>query len=235
MKMKLLEFISSLAFVLLILCIPVLIVSTTVHIYSHSTDLYRAGFDKYHISQRTGISNIQLGDVAKQMVDYFSGMSTTPQLTVTKHGAPSPLYNEKELIHLGDVRNIVQLFTILQVASILLFIGLAVYLYFRSGLRRVLTGIQIGSIVTAALTGILIVWALIDFNGLFLLFHYISFTNDLWILDPSKDYLIMMFPEGFFNDAAILIVSTIIGEAAIIWLAAFLIKRVTALNAGVTR
>ena len=33
MKMKLLEFISSLAFVLLILCIPVLIVSTNVHIY----------------------------------------------------------------------------------------------------------------------------------------------------------------------------------------------------------
>jgi integral membrane protein (TIGR01906 family) len=72
---------------------------------------------------------------------------------------------------------------------------------------------------------VLIIWALIDFDGLFLLFHYISFSNNLWILDPSKDYLIMMFPEGFFNDAAILIVSTIIGVAVIIWIAAFLVNK----------
>ena len=235
MKIKLLGLLTSLAFVLLVLCIPVLIVSTTVRVYSHSADLYRAGFDKYHINQRTGISNLQLGEVARQMVDYFSGKSQTPQLTVTKKGGPSPLYNGKELVHLEDVRSIVQIFTNLQVASILLFVGLAVYIFFKSGLRRMLSGIQIGSVITAVLTGILIVWALIDFDGLFLLFHYISFSNDLWILDPSKDYLIMMFPEGFFNDAAILIVSTIIGEAAVIWLAAFLIKRASVPKAGVTR
>jgi integral membrane protein (TIGR01906 family) len=233
MKIKLSGFLSSLAFVLLVLCIPVLIISTTVRVYSHSADLYKAGFNKYHISQRTGISNVQLGEVAKQMVEYFGGKSSTPQLMVTKHGEQSPLYNEKELVHLEDVRYIVQIFTILQVASILLFLVLAVCIYFSSGLPRILTGIQIGSVVTAVLTGILIIWALIDFNSLFLLFHYISFTNDLWILDPSKDYLIMMFPEGFFNDAAMLIVSTIIGEAAIIWLAAFFIKRASVRKAGV--
>ena len=210
MKTKLLGFLTSLAFVLLVLCIPLLIVSTTVRVYSHSADLYKAGFDKYHISQRTGISNNQLGEVARQMVDYFSGKSPTPQLMVTKHGEQLPLYNEKELVHMVDVRSIVQIFSALQVVSILLFIGLAIFIYIRSGLWRVLSGIQIGSIVNAVLTGILIIWALIDFNSLFLLFHYISFSNDLWILDPSKDYLIMMFPEGFFNDAAILIVTTII-------------------------
>jgi integral membrane protein (TIGR01906 family) len=210
-----------------------LIISTTVRVYSHSADLYKAGFDKYHISQRTGIGNLQLGEVAKQMVEYFGGKSSTPQLMVTKHGEPSPLYNEKELVHLEDVRDIVQIFTVLQVASILLFLVLVVCIYLSGGLLRILTGIQIGSIVTAVLTGILIIWALIDFNSLFLLFHYISFTNDLWILDPSKDYLIMMFPEGFFNDAAMLIVSTIIGEAAIIWLAAFFIKRASVRKADV--
>jgi integral membrane protein (TIGR01906 family) len=235
MKMKLLRFITSLAFVLLVLCIPILIISITVRVYSHSADLYKAGFDKYNISQRTGISNVQLGEVAKQMVEYFGGKSSTPQLMVTKHGEQSPLYNEKELVHLEDVRYIVQIFTALQVASILLFMVLAVYIYFRSGLRRMLGGIQIGSVITAILTGILIVWSLIDFNSLFLLFHYISFSNDLWILDPSKDYLIMMFTEGFFNDAALLIVSTIIGEAAIVWLAAFLIKRASGPEAGLNR
>jgi integral membrane protein (TIGR01906 family) len=227
MKSKLLKLIALLAFIILVVAIPILIVATTVQVYSHAEALYTAGFEKYNISQRTSISDIQLHQVAKQMVDYFSGKSQTPQLTVNKHGEPLPLYNEKELIHMEDVRNIVQLFTILQIASILIFIGMAILIYLMNGLEKLLRGIQIGAIVTGALTGILIIWALIDFNSLFLLFHYISFTNNLWVLDPSKDYLIMMFPEGFFNDAAILIVSSILIEAAIIWVAAYLIKMVS--------
>jgi integral membrane protein (TIGR01906 family) len=225
MKTGFMAFAGALALVLMVVAIPLLIVSTTVQIYAHSAGLYKAGFEKYHISERTGISNSQLGDVAKQMVDYFSGTTQTPQLTVTRNGGQYLLYNDKELIHLKDVRDIVQLFTILMIVSLPLFIGLGLFLYFKSGLPRLLKGIKIGAIVMFVLTMVLIVWALIDFDGLFLLFHYISFSNNLWILDPSKDYLIMMFPEGFFNDAAILIVSTIIGVAVIIWIAAFLVNK----------
>ena len=221
------QFISLLAFIILVVAIPLLIVSTTVQVYSHSVALYTAGFEKYNISVKTGISDVQLRQVAMQMVDYFSGKSPTCQLTVNKNGEPLSLYNEKELIHMEDVRNIVQLFTILQIASIVIFVGVAILIYLKNGLAPLLKGIQIGAIVTAALTGVLIIWALIDFNSLFLIFHYISFTNNLWVLDPAKDYLIMMFPEGFFNDAAILIVFSILIEAAIIWLAAYLIKMVS--------
>jgi integral membrane protein (TIGR01906 family) len=232
MKTGFMSFAGALAFVLIVVAIPLLIVSTTVQIYSHSADLYNAGFGKYHISERTGISSSQLRDVAKQMADYFGGISQTPQLTVTRNGGQFPLYNEKELIHLKDVRDIVQLFTTLMIVALLLFIGLGAFLYFRNGLNRLLKGIQIGSVVAFVLTAALIIWALIDFDGLFLLFHYISFSNNLWILDPSKDYLIMMFPEGFFNDAAILIVSTIIGEAVIIWIATFFMNRKLARKAA---
>ena len=30
-------------------------------------------------------------------------------------------------------------------------------------------------------------------------------NNDLWILNPNKDYLLMMYPEDFFRDVAVLI------------------------------
>jgi integral membrane protein (TIGR01906 family) len=43
--------------------------------------------------------------------------------------------------------------------------------------------------------------AMIDFDEFFLQFHLISFANDLWLLDPTKDYLIMLFPQGFWFDA----------------------------------
>ncbi len=45
----------------------------------------------------------------------------------------------------------------------------------------------------------------INFDALFLRFHFLAFTNDLWQLDPTRDYLIMLFPEGFWFDAGILL------------------------------
>ena len=35
----------------------------------------------------------------------------------------------------------------------------------------------------------------IDFTELWTRFHQVAFRNDLWQLDPSRDYLIMLFPE----------------------------------------
>ena len=49
---------------------------------------------------------------------------------------------------------------------------------------------------------------LLFFQELFIIFHEIAFNNDLWILNPNKDYLLMMYPEDFFRDVAILILVT---------------------------
>lgn len=231
MKTGLLNSINCLSFLLLVLVVPLLIITMTVTGYIHSPGLYEAGFRKYHITEATGIDEAQLGNVAHKMVDYFSGRSSTPQMEVISHGLKRELYNEKELIHLEDVRSIIRIFSLLQFVSIAAFIFLVLLVYIRSGTRRALTGIQMGAIVGITCTGILAAWALIDFNSLFLLFHYISFSNDLWILDPHTDYLIMMFPEGFFNDSATMIVGSILAEAVIIWLAAFLINRAIAKHA----
>ena len=225
MKIKLPAFVSSLTLILLAISIPVLIISATATVYSHSAELYKSGFKKYQISDRTGISNTQLSQVAQKMVDYFSGKSDTPQLTVTRNGSQFQLYSQKELVHLEDVRSIIRLFSTLQIAALLAFVLLAAVVYLDRGAGSLLRSIQSGAAAAFIFIGVLVIWALLDFNSLFLLFHYISFSNDLWILDPTRDYLIMMFPEGFFNDSAILIVLTILAEAVIIWCLALIIRR----------
>lgn len=40
-----------------------------------------------------------------------------------------------------------------------------------------------------------------DFTAWWTRFHLLTFVNDLWLLDPEKDWLIRMFPEQFFYDA----------------------------------
>ena len=42
-----------------------------------------------------------------------------------------------------------------------------------------------------------------SFDRYFVVFHHLFFDNDLWILDPTKDNLINLLPEGFFSDTAL--------------------------------
>lgn len=209
----------------LFISIPVLIISGTVNIYAHCPGLYRYGFNKYEISAATGISDMQLENVAQNMVDYFSGKLASPQMAVEAWGQPRMLYNQKELTHLEDVRYIVSVFMILQTAALLAFLASGAAVFAMLGIRRLLRGILAGAIATVALMALLVGWSLIDFNSLFYLFHIVSFSNELWLLDPSKDYLIRMFTEGFFYDAAIMVTATIMVEAVILGIAVLVIEK----------
>ena len=59
-----------------------------------------------------------------------------------------------------------------------------------------------------------------DFSDLFLQFHLLSFSNDLWILDPRTDYMIRMFPLGFWYDAVVQLVTLSAASAAALVLVA---------------
>ena len=54
-----------------------------------------------------------------------------------------------------------------------------------------------GAIATIGFVGVIGITALLGFEDLFRLFHQISFRNDFWILNPSTDFLLMMFPQMF--------------------------------------
>jgi len=209
----------------LFISIPVLIISGTVNIYAHSPGLYKYGFNKYDISAATGISLSQLDEVAQNMVGYFNGKLPSPQMTVEAWGKSRLLYNQKELIHLEDVRYIISVFKILQSVAILAFLAAGAVGFALMGMRRLLRGILAGCIAALAFMALLAVWSLIDFNSLFYLFHILSFSNDLWLLDPSKDYLIRMFTESFFYDAAIMVTVTIIAEAVVLGTAALVFEK----------
>ena len=71
----------------------------------------------------------------------------------------------------------------------------------------------------------LALWALFGFERFFLIFHLVSFSNEYWMLDPARDYLIRLFPGGFFYDAALFGFGAIMLEALLIGGIAFGILR----------
>ena len=71
----------------------------------------------------------------------------------------------------------------------------------------------------------LLVWALIDFDGLFTAFHRLAFTNDGWLLDPRTDLLIRLMPTDFFTALGARLLLWMIAAAAAAGIAAWILRK----------
>ncbi len=191
---------------LLVCCVPLLFITGTIRWQINELRLYEYGFNKYEVSQDTGIGNPELKKVARHLIDYFNSKTDTAQIIVARGDKEFGLFNERELIHLRDVRGLVQKVYIVQTITLSL-IAILVFILkfvFRTKWPVFVRAVSWGSVLTLCITVSLALWALLDFERLFLLFHLVSFPNEYWILDPATDYLIRLFPGGFFYDAALL-------------------------------
>ena len=109
-------------------------------------------------------------------------------------------FNSREKMHLLDVKELIKqalfIFNIIGIIILLLISYLIVKKRFNE-----LGNVAFSSGVTTLTLLILFIGAIAyDFDKLFLGFHFLSFNNDLWMLNPDTDNLIAMFPEGFFYD-----------------------------------
>ncbi len=181
--------------------------------------LYEYGFDKYDITDVTGLERSELIKGAEGLISYFNGEEDSPQVQVTKGGKEIDLFKQREIAHLRDVKVLIEIFRLVLWITLGYIVIYAIAGFalrkraFWPSLSRVVLS---GSAFTLALFAFVGIWALVDFQGLFLKFHLTSFQNDLWILDPSRHYLIMMFPEGFFCDAALFLVGGTVMEAVVL-------------------
>jgi integral membrane protein (TIGR01906 family) len=213
---------------LFVFCLPVVLITSTLCCEVNKLRLYEYGFDKYEISDATGVDKVELTKVAQHLIDYFNLRADEAQITVIKGGQEFDLFNERELVHLKDVRDLIQLDYLVKGGSLLLMITcvLLLFLICRVGWRIIVKGLLWGSIVTLCLVVGLAFWALFGFERFFLLFHVVSFSNEYWMLNPATDYLIKLFPEGFFYDAAMFGFGTVMLEALLLAGVAFVILKV---------
>jgi integral membrane protein (TIGR01906 family) len=196
----------NIARVLFILSLPLLFLSAGIAIPVNSQWFYEYGFRTYDVGQTTGLSDTELHKAAGGLIDYFNNGQEFIDVTVTKDGQSFTLFNEKEVLHLKDVKGLIRLdYGILAGTGAYVFLfALASLVWLKGDYKRRLASAGLGgSGLTLAMIAVIGIVAAIDFSQFFIWFHLISFANDFWLLDPSKDYLIMLFPEGFWGDAVI--------------------------------
>ncbi len=205
---------------LFVALIPLLLITSSVRFVINLPALYSYGFDKYGIAEYTRIERDDLISAGAQIRDYFNNDEENLIIRTFVGGVlVESLYNEREIHHMRDVKVLVRGVYLVQM---LVGLYIAGYIAVGFGLRRssfwqtLGRNASLGGKLTLALVVIVALLALIGFDRLFLLFHLISFSNDFWILDPRRDYLIAMFPQGFFFDATMLIASCTIASAAVL-------------------
>jgi len=204
---------------LFILCLPALLLTASIGFAVNSQWLYEYGFDKYNVGQATGLADSELENAASGLIDYFNSNKDSIEITVIKDGQSFTLFNQKEVAHLKDVKGLIWLdYWVLLGTGVYVLVYAVVSLCWltRECRRRLATAVINGSGLTIGLILLLGLLALLDFDRFFLQFHLISFANDLWQLDPTKDYLIMLFPQGFWYDATLFCAVLTVAMAAIL-------------------
>ena len=83
-----------------VICIPVAIVSATVLTAFNTDSVYTRGFEKYSISQKTGISNSELIQVDNDLQQYFNNNKELLDTKAVIYGQNKDLFNKREIHHM---------------------------------------------------------------------------------------------------------------------------------------
>ena len=196
-----------------------MLITTNVRWAANEVRLYHYSFAKYDAEAATGIPRSQLDAAADRLVRYFNNDEETIRILVQQDSRRVPLFNERETSHLTDVKNLLRTVFRVQEASLafaLVFV-VAVFIWAADAPLRALARILLrASLLTLGLLALFAVLALVGFDDLFLRFHLVAFTNDLWKLDPDTDHLIQMFPHDFWFDATMLMAGLTALEAMLL-------------------
>jgi len=129
-----------------------------------------------------------------------------------------PLYNQRELSHMVDVKNLVQAAYRAWWVMLAVLVGLGVWAWRGGWSGQYRRGVWRGGWATLGLIFAVLVAVAISFQALFTQFHRLFFTGDTWIFEWS-DTLIRLFPMRFWRDAFILVGAVTISGALLCILA----------------
>lgn len=194
---------------LLIIVAVVFSVKTT----ALNPSFYTTRYEKMNFAETLHISSEDLNSGMTLLLDYLEGKEDSLEKTVVINGESRPLFNEREIAHMVDVRNLYR--NALKTAWIS-FAGMAAILfgflmkdkaktpaYLTKGFLQALLCMFL------ALT-LLGIWVLTDFTSFWMWFHTLFFNNDLWLLNPATDFMINMLPETIFYQLVLTIVLKVV-------------------------
>lgn len=187
-------FLAAISFILILL-----ISSIDFNCFQHS--FYEREYAAMNTAQDLHMSHNDLMKATETLLDYLQDKRADIKAEITVSGWVREAFNEREILHMVDVKNLYQFALTLRITAIGC-LAVSLLLLWRQKKQDMFMMLAaaygkcaIGFLCFVAMMGI---WAFCDFTGLWESFHRLFFRNDLWLLNPRTDLMINMFPEDFF-------------------------------------
>lgn len=226
MKKKLFEI---LAVFLLSLSFLILLLLTSMDVVVKDEAFINSLYEKYESASSVGVTEEEIIQESRQLIGYLYGREESPNTLVCYDGEVRPFLNEKEVSHMVDVRTLFVVKKWAQwITGFILIAFLGSRLLLKRG-KRLDTLLHYGKNVLLGTVCIILLLGIgigISFNSLFIRFHELFFSNDLWLLNPETDLLIRMVPEGYFFDIFFRMLVMTAAVMAVLWVLWYVGKKV---------
>jgi integral membrane protein (TIGR01906 family) len=211
-----------------VVAVPLVLVATSLNALFYDPEFYLRGQLQWAIGRTTEYTADQLRPVNRAIVEFFRWPSLSLPVALQDEGASRDVFNDREVGHMNDVRDIVRFIGRLE--NLALTLGLAAVLgrfaaRGSSAWRWTAGRLLAGAGLTLSIVLFMGALTMVDFEQLFLTFHVLSFDNDLWQLDPRRDNLIRFFPFEFWYDATVTVAVRTVLSALLVGGAALIARR----------
>jgi integral membrane protein (TIGR01906 family) len=204
-----------------VICVPVLLITAGVGIVAGGLPLWPGqwGAERYQVQETLADYGLHLEQpeikaVYSGLVRYFWNGQEYVDIKVKQDGQILDFFTPEETIHFKDVKGLLRLDYGLcfgTLAYIVVFI--CVWILRLKDRRGLASGMMWGGGLTLFLILALVVLNLFNgFDELWYRFHLLFFSNTFW---SAEGYMLLIFPEQFFADAAVFCVCLMLAGALI--------------------
>ncbi len=183
------------------LIVSLLIMS--IEMFALNPSFFTSEYAKLNTAQEIGFSEQDLTAVTNKLINYIVDADDNLDMQASIGGEMQEVFGQREKDHMVDVKalylNARDVRTVFLIGAAVL-IAVTILIKKKQALKTLCKSFLYVSGVFVIIVGALGLYAAIDFTSFWISFHHLFFTNDLWLLDPRTDVLIMMVPEQFFSD-----------------------------------
>lgn len=175
---------------------------TSIDLNCFNVNFYAQQYQQLNTASRLYLSEDDLMKATNVLLDYLRTESDSCDVMITQYGEVQEAFNEKEKTHMIDVRNLYEFALNLRLVSFVVLVCSLAYLWIYDkkipffSLSSAFVKISVLFMLFFAFLGL---WAYVDFNAFWTMFHEVCFTNDLWLLNPATDLMINLFPSALFS------------------------------------
>jgi integral membrane protein (TIGR01906 family) len=199
---------------LFVVSLPLVLVLTNLYFFV-SPSFVESQYARLGVPRVDHLSEEETFNAMRTVLDYLRDRQSVEALENLKRGQQA-LFNQREISHLVDVRNLMsRFFAVQKLASLIMGVSILVILAEKRARKRLAHYLLWSSGATLVVIGLLLLLAYLAFDWVFTQFHLIFFEAGTWLFNPSDPIIQLFFPTFWMNTARKFILAIVVQAALV--------------------